>query len=194
MNSFRVPRTESFPYIPIRVHRSKCVTGVPSKRRRSTCNRARKPLSDAARVLGGFAPAYEISSAAWHFDHWARIWDHHVVASGARPGERVLDLGCHTAYSPGGRPGRGPFGSGDRDRSITVISGLRSSTSPAELHVPPGARSISALRRCFARLVVLVCPPITSRLSIVLVRSAGPFGFCGRGAGRLSLATVRHPA
>jgi hypothetical protein len=43
-------------------------------------------------------------------------------------------------------------------------------------------------------LVVLVCPPITSRLSIVLVRSAGPFGFCGRGAGRLSLATVRHPA
>lgn len=48
---------------------------------------------------GGISPrVYEMLSAAWYFGDRARIWDHLVAASGARPGERVLDLGCGTGY------------------------------------------------------------------------------------------------
>lgn len=48
---------------------------------------------------GGISPrVYEMLSAAWYFGDRARIWDHLVAAAGARPGERVLDLGCGTGY------------------------------------------------------------------------------------------------
>ncbi|VBA40855.1 Demethylrebeccamycin-D-glucose O-methyltransferase [Mycobacterium innocens] len=47
----------------------------------------------------GISPrAYEMLSEAWYFGRRARIWDHLVAASGARSGERVLDLGCGAGY------------------------------------------------------------------------------------------------
>lgn len=48
---------------------------------------------------GGISPrAYELLSEAWYFGNRARIWDRLVAASGAQPGEKVLELGCGTGY------------------------------------------------------------------------------------------------
>ncbi|MBX9980293.1 MULTISPECIES: class I SAM-dependent methyltransferase [Mycobacterium] len=47
----------------------------------------------------GISPrAYEALSEVWYFGQRARIWDRLVVSSGARPGQRVLELGCGTGY------------------------------------------------------------------------------------------------
>ncbi|MDP7739443.1 class I SAM-dependent methyltransferase [Mycobacterium paragordonae] len=47
----------------------------------------------------GISPrAYEIFSGAWHFGQRARIWDHLVAVSGARPSQKVLAIGCGTGY------------------------------------------------------------------------------------------------
>lgn len=45
-----------------------------------------------------YAPAYEMLANIWYLGRRPRIWDHLVAASGARPGEKVLDVGCGTSY------------------------------------------------------------------------------------------------
>ncbi|AYE99482.1 class I SAM-dependent methyltransferase (plasmid) [Mycobacterium paragordonae] len=37
-------------------------------------------------------------SDAWYFGQRSRIWDHLVAASGARPRQKVLEIGCGTGY------------------------------------------------------------------------------------------------
>lgn len=47
----------------------------------------------------GISPrAYEMFSDAWYFGQRSRIWDHLVAASGARPRQKVLEIGCGTGY------------------------------------------------------------------------------------------------
>ncbi len=47
----------------------------------------------------GISPrAYEMLSDAWYFGQRSRIWDHLVAASGARPRQKVLEIGCGTGY------------------------------------------------------------------------------------------------
>lgn len=101
----------------------------------------------------GISPrAYEIFSGAWHFGQRARIWDHLVAVSGARPSQKVLAIGCGTGYFARRiAPVVGPSG------LVVGIDPSPPSLDYAAAHAPPnctfypGASSESALRRCVVR-------------------------------------------
>ncbi|HZA08672.1 class I SAM-dependent methyltransferase [Mycobacterium sp.] len=42
--------------------------------------------------------AYELFANAWFFGQRGRVFDRLVAASGARPGDKVLDIGCGSGY------------------------------------------------------------------------------------------------
>ncbi len=44
------------------------------------------------------ARGYEVFAGVWFLGQRARIWDRLVALSGARSGDRVLDIGCGTGY------------------------------------------------------------------------------------------------
>lgn len=78
---------------------------------------------------------YEVLADVWYVGQRARIWDRLVVASGARPGEKVLDAGAGTGYFARRiAPAVGPVG------AVVGIDPLQPMLDYAAAHAPPNCR------------------------------------------------------
>ncbi|ETW25307.1 hypothetical protein MGAST_03505 [Mycobacterium gastri 'Wayne'] len=79
-----------------------------------------------------YPQAYEVLANVWYLGRRARIWDRLVAASGARDGEKVLDVGCGTGYFARRiSPVVGPAG------AVTGIDPSKAALDYAAAHTPP---------------------------------------------------------